>query len=199
MTTLTTSAHYFTTKGPDNTLDTLKLARARMDELNIPVALVATTNGDAGVKALDVFRGRKLICVSHVTGFASPDTQELTPENRAVIEAAGVPILTAAHAFSGVDRAIRGKFSTMEPIELMANTLRLFCEGMKVSVEIALMAADAGLIRTDTPVICVAGTSHGSDTAVILKPSNAHTIFDLKIIEIVCMPSPLHPAIHLEK
>lgn len=199
MTTLTASTHYFTTKGPDNTLETLKLARARMDELNIPVALVATTNGDAGVKAVDVFHGRRLICVSHVTGFLGPDTQELTPENRAVIEAARVPILTAAHAFSGVDRAIRGKFSTMEPVELMANTLRLFCEGMKVSVEIALMTADAGLIRTDTPVICVAGTSHGADTAVILKPSNAHTIFDLKIIEIVCMPSPLHPAINTAK
>jgi hypothetical protein len=70
----------------------------------------------------------------------------------------------------------------------MAYALRIFGEGMKVACEIALMAADAGLVRTDEEVIAIAGTGRGADTAVVLVPANAHTFFDLRILEILCKP-----------
>ena len=76
----------------------------------------------------------------------------------------------------------------------MAFTLRTFCEGIKVAAEMSLMAADAGLVRTDEPVIAVAGTGGGADTAAILKPSNAQTFFDLRFLELICMPAPAHPS-----
>jgi hypothetical protein len=195
MSFISSNTHYFSVTGPDNTLQTMLLARARMDQLGISTVVVATTDGSAGVKALSAFAELNLVCVSHVQGFKGPDMQELTPENRSVIQAAGVPIVTAAHAFSGINRAIRGKFATYEPTELMASTLRIFGEGMKVAVEITLMAADAGAIRVDAPIAAIAGSGHGSDTAVILQPTCSHTFFDLKVVEIICMPSPLHPGI----
>jgi hypothetical protein len=108
--------------------------------------------------------------------------------------AAGVKILTAQHAFGGVGRAVRKKLGTYEVDEIMAFTLRTFCQGIKVAAEICLMAADAGLVRTDEPVIAIAGTGSGADTAAVLKPSNAQTFFDLRFLEIVCMPSPGHPS-----
>ncbi len=195
MPSIPSATHYFPVTGPDNTLETMQLTRARMEQLGISTVVVATTDGAAGAKAVSEFSGLNLVCVSHVQGFKGPDVQELIAENRAVIHAAGVPIVTAAHAFSGVNRAIRGKFATFEPTEIMASTLRIFGEGMKVAVEIALMAADAGTIRVDAPIASIAGTGHGSDTAVILLPTYSHTFFDLKVVEIICMPSPLHPAI----
>jgi hypothetical protein len=67
-------------------------------------------------------------------------------------------------------------------------TLRIFGEGTKVACEIALMAADAGLVRTDEPVIAVAGTGRGADTALVLRPANAQTSFDMRIMEILCKP-----------
>jgi hypothetical protein len=70
----------------------------------------------------------------------------------------------------------------------MAYTLRIFGEGTKVACEIALMAADAGLVRTDEPVIAVAGTGRGADIALILRPANAQTSFDMRIMEILCKP-----------
>ena len=73
------------------------------------------------------------------------------------------------------------------------HALRTFCQGGKVAAEIALMAADAGLVCTADPVIAIAGTGCGADTAVVLKPANAQTFFDLKFLEIICMPSPGHP------
>jgi hypothetical protein len=56
----------------------------------------------------------------------------------------------------------------------------------------ALMAADAGLVRTDELVLAIAGTGRGADTAVVLKPANAQTFFDLRFLEIICMPAPGH-------
>jgi hypothetical protein len=72
--------------------------------------------------------------------------------------------------------------------EVIANTLRIFGEGMKVVCEIAMMAADSGLVRTDEDVIAIAGSSRGADTAVVMKPANTHSFFDLKIKEILCKP-----------
>jgi hypothetical protein len=184
---------YFTQRGPETTARTLELARARAEQLGIRKVLVATTGGATGVRAAQTLRDLEVIVVSHSTGFPAPDIQELTPENRAAIEAAGARLLTCQHAFGGVGRAVRKKLGTYEIEEIIAFTLRTFCEGIKVAAEMTLMAADAGLVRTDEPLIAIAGTGRGADTAAILKPANAQAFFDLRFLEIICMPSPGHP------
>lgn len=184
---------YFTQTGPANTTRTLELARVRAELLDITKILVATTRGNTGVQAAQALQDLDVIVVSHSTGFREPDTQELTDGNRAIIESAGARILTCQHAFGGVGRAVRKKLGTYEIEEIIAFTLRTFCEGIKVAAEIALMAADAGLVRTDEAVIAIAGTGRGADTAAIIKPTNAQTFFDLRFLEIICMPAPGHP------
>lgn len=193
MSELSATCVYFTQRGSRNTERTLELVKARASALGIRKVLVATTTGATGVKATQELYGLEVIVVTHSTGFREPDTQELTEENRAVIEAAGARILTCQHAFGGVGRAVRKKLGTYEVDEIMAFTLRTFCEGVKVTAEMALMAADAGLVRTDEAVIAMAGAGRGADTAVILKPSNAQTFFDLRFLELICMPAPGHP------
>jgi hypothetical protein len=138
--------------------------------------------------AAPLFKGRNLVVVTHSTGFSRPDHQELGPEMRRKLEAAGAKILTCQHAFGGVGRAVRKKLATYELEEIVAYTLRLFGQGVKVAVEIALMAADAGFISTREPCLSVGGTGQGADTALLLKPSNAQTFFDLRIMEILAKP-----------
>jgi hypothetical protein len=92
-----------------------------------------------------------------------------------------------------VGRAVRKKLGTYETEEIVAFTLRTFGEGIKVIAEICLMAADAGLIRSDEPVIAVAGTGRGADTAAVVRPTHAQTFFDLRFLEILCLPAPGHP------
>jgi hypothetical protein len=186
---------YFDTPGPTNTAPTLEIARQRAAELGIRTILVATTSGATGAQAAQMLtQGLNLIVVTHSTGFGGPDTQELTLENRAAIEATGAAILTCQHAFGGVGRAVRKKLGTYELDEIIAYTLRNFGQGVKVCTEIALMAADAGLVRTDEPCITVAGTGRGADTALVILPTNAQTFFDLRVVEFLCLPSPHHPA-----
>jgi len=193
MTELTTQTLYFAKAGKVNTERTLELARIRAEELGLNTILVATTTGETGVLAVQMLQGFEIIVVTHSTGFIKPDTQELLPENRKIIEASGARILTCQHALGGVNRAVRKKLETYQLDEIIAYTLRLFGQGIKVVAEMAIMAADAGLVRTDTPIMAIAGSGRGADTAVVLLPTNAQTFFDLKFLEIVCRPSPEHP------
>lgn len=180
---------YFESKGEVNTDETLKIAKERADELGIRDVVVASTRGGTGVKAIELFKGYNVVVVPHVTGLREPGQQELTKENMKKIEEGGGKIVIAAHTFSGVNRAIQAKWDTMYPGGIIAQTLRLFGQGMKVVVEIAAMATDAGVIPADKDVLVVAGSGRGADTAVVMKPANSHRLFDTVVKEIIAKPS----------
>jgi hypothetical protein len=179
---------YFTESGSANTKRTLEVAKRRAEVLGIKTIVVASSSGETGVKAVKAFANYKVVVVTHTTGFEAPDAQELTPQNRAkILEREGL-ILTATHAFGGVGRAVRRRFNTYQVDEIIAQTLRVFGQGTKVACEIALMAADAGLIRTDEEVISIGGTASGADTALVVKPSHTHDFFELRVKEVLCKP-----------
>jgi len=179
---------YFHKTGPVNTLRTLEIAGERADELGIRHILVATTRGRTGALAAERFRGKNVVVVTHAAGFAEPGRQELMPFYRKRIESAGARILTCQHAFGGVGRAVRKKLGTYELEEIMAYTLRVFGQGTKVAIEIALMAADAGLVSVNEPCLSIGGTGEGADTVLLLRPSNSQTFFDLLVMEILAKP-----------
>jgi hypothetical protein len=129
-----------------------------------------------------------VIAVSHSAGFDEPDSQLFTEKNQQIVESQGGIVLTTTHAFAGISRAMRIRFKTYVTGDVIASSLRIFGPGMKVACEIAMMAADSGLVRTDENVIAIAGTHRGADTAIVLKPVNTHNFFDLKVREILCKP-----------
>jgi hypothetical protein len=177
--------------GEENTKQTLSLAKARADALGIKTVVVASTVGGTAVKAVDVFKGYKVVVVTHTSGFREANTQEFTEENRKAVEKKGGIILTTTHAMGGIHRALS---NTMPPPpssaigDVVANTLRMFGQGMKVACEIAAMAADAGLVRTDEEIVSIGGTGRGADTAVIMQADYVHRFFNIKVKEIICKP-----------
>ena len=179
---------YFERPGRENTEETLRIAKQRADEVGIKTVLVASTGGDTAVKAIEAFKGLRVIAVSHSAGFREPNAQEFTEENSKIFESKGGTILTTTHTFAGISRAVRQEFNTHVIGDIVANTLRILGHGMKVACEIAMMAADSGLVRTDEDVICIAGTGRGADTAVLLTPVNSQDFFALKVKEILCKP-----------
>lgn len=179
---------YFEEPGIENTNETLKHAYRRAEELGIKDVVVASTTGETGAKACRVFKGFNIVVVRHHTGFRQPGIQEMKKEFEEEIIKMGGKILTASHAFSGVERGIRNKLGVAGMLAIIAETLRLFGEGVKVCVEITIMAADAGLIPVDREVIAIAGTSRGADTALVIKPSHSNKFFDLTIKEIIAKP-----------
>jgi hypothetical protein len=177
--------------GVENTGKTLALAKARAKALGIKTIVVASTVGGTAVKAINIFKGLKVIVVTHVAGFREANTQEFTEENRKIVESKGGIILTTAHAFGGIHRALSASTPPAPSSaigDIVAMTLRMFGQGMKVACEIAAMAADAGLVRTDEEIIAIGGTGRGADTALVLQPECTHRFFNLKVKEIICKP-----------
>jgi hypothetical protein len=181
---------YFIKPGVKNTNAVLEAVSRRAKELSIGKVLIATCSGRTAFAALKFLdKNIKIFAVTHVTGYAKPNFQELDEKDRRELESHGVTVLTCQHAFGGVGRGVRNKLSTYQVDEIMAYTLRIFGQGVKVAIELALMAADAGLVRTDEDIISMGGTARGIDTALVIQPANSSFIFDLKVKELICKPA----------
>ena len=179
---------YFERPGKENTETVLKLVKKYAEIRGTENIVVASTTGETGVKAARILRDCNVVVVTHHVGFRQPSMHELLEENRKEILENGARIFTTTHALSGVERAIRKKFETIMPLELVAHTLRLFGEGTKVCIEIAIMAVDAGLIPEGMEIIAIGGTGRGADTALVIKSASASRFFDLEVREVIAKP-----------
>jgi hypothetical protein len=179
---------YFEGRGAAHTDETLRLAKQRADELGIRQIVAASATGETGARAVRLFQGAGVVVVAGVVGFKQKNEVRLREKHRVAIEAGGGKILFAGHAFGMLGRAVRNAFGAMQIDEIIANVLPLFGPGVKVCCEVACMAADAGLVRAGEETIAIGGSEQGVDTAVVLKPSNTHTFFDTRILEIICKP-----------
>jgi hypothetical protein len=173
-------------KGPKNTDTTVQEAVKRAKELGIRYLVVASNSGETAEKFLD--QGLEVVCVTHHTGFAAPGKNEMAPEKRKQLQEKGAQVLTTTHLLAGVDRALRMQFGGLYPAEIIANALRMLGQGVKVCVEIAVMALDAGLVSYGEEIIAVAGSGKGADTACVIVPAHSNDFFKTVVKEIVCMP-----------
>ncbi len=182
-------ATYFAEAGKNNTDTLLELVKRYVEKEDIEDIVVASTTGETGAKASKILKDHNVVVVTHFCGFQEKGKPELHEEHKHEILKNKAKIFTGTHALSSAERAIRKDFGTLQPLELIANVLRLWGEGTKVCVEITLMAADAGLISTDKDIIAIAGTGKGADTALRILPANASRFFELRIKEVIAKPS----------
>lgn len=181
----------FEKPGKHNIDETCRIGIERAKRMEAPI-VAATTEGDAGLRLCQMaqeldFTG-PIVIVTHAYGSRVPGENALKEETREALKAHGVTLVTAAHALSGVERGISTQFKGIYPAEIMAQTLRILSQGIKVVVEIGSMALDAGAIPYGKPIIALGGTGHGLDTAVVMHPAHAGRIFESNIHEVLCMP-----------
>ncbi|MHA1680692.1 MAG: pyruvate kinase alpha/beta domain-containing protein [Promethearchaeota archaeon] len=193
------SVRYFE-KGGNHTKEVLDHVRKILENRqDITDVIVATTRGETGLLACETFDPNKynVVAVTHSDGFGGANKQELKDDNRKKIVDAGGTVLTATHAFSGAETGISKKLAggVVFPVELFARLTRMILgDGVKVCMEIALMAADAGLIPdVEKDIICIAGTGAGADTACIMKPAYSRMMTGLKVKQILCKPEIARP------
>jgi len=189
----TTTATRFPTPGPENTRLAADAAVSRLSALGLKDIVVASNTGVSAKQVLASLGSAgpvNLVVVTHHVGFREPGQDEMSPEVRAELAAAGVKVLTASHLFAGVERAVTKQFGGLSSGGVVSNTLRLFGEGAKVAVEIAVMALDAGLIPYGRDIMSLGGSGRGTDTALIVRPAHSPSFFDTRVVEIVCRPFP---------
>ena len=181
--------NYFSGRSHENSVQALELAKKNARELGIKHVLVASSTGRTGVMAADIFKETniKLVVVSQFAGGIKFDS-----ENRKRLEEKGIIIVKSVQPMYGIDRSLMKVFGGISENYIIAQTLRLLSQGLKVAVEITLMACDSGVIPTDENVIAIGGTKRGADTVAIIKPSYSSMIFDkeygLRVRGIIAKP-----------
>lgn len=187
------SIHYFAKKGDENTEDVLNFAVARALERKITHIVVASSSGKTGLKLAEKTEkeGIKTVVVTYHYGFSKKGEWSMKDNYLEKLKEMDVPVVSGSHALSGVERSVTQKLGGPSRIEAISEALRsLFGQGMKVCVEISIIAADAGAIpcSDDAEIIAIGGSSRGADTAVLLTPSHSNKFFDLHVREIIAMP-----------
>lgn len=185
---------YFESGGRHNTDDALRLSRERAVERGIKNIVLASITGFSAERALDIFKdvGVKLTVVSLRGPSGSPFS--------GFPETTRLRLLKEGHNFC---YATDIKYYFPEDVQ---RALCRFCEGLKVCVEVTLVATDAGFLKPGEEIIALGGTGRlgyerggGLDTAVVMESIgskdflNLETIFGKKeerrkIKEIICKP-----------
>lgn len=182
---------YFDKQGEDYTDELILAVKDKLDVAkNIKYILIASTTGESALKLHNAIDNDDItiINVSHNVGFSGDNESDISDEMIAKLENVGIKTYQGLHAFSGAARGVTNKYGGFSPLDVVADTLRMFSHGVKVSAEISLMAADAGLVPVGEEIMVIGGRAHGVDTAVILTPVNSKNLFNMKIHEIIAMP-----------
>lgn len=179
---------YHERPGIENTEKTLELAFHFAAERGIDHVVVASTTGYVAEMVLSkgLHKGKNVVIVTHNIGFKAEGASEFPEQLRRRLLEEGVKVHTGTMVLRGVGTAIRDLLSYSEQ-EIIANTLRIFGQGVKVCVEIVAMAADAGLIPF-SDCVAIAGTGRGADTALLVKANSSNRLFQIKVREIIVKP-----------
>jgi len=157
---------YYSSPGRENADRTLVLVKKTAEELGIDSVVIASTTGFTAKKAMETFSGTgaKLTFVGTARErFPSDLIEELKKK--------------------GCNVCFSRELSYDYP-DVMKMAYRRFCEGMKVAVEIAMIAAQQGYVSTDEEIVSMGKW----DTAIVVKPSTSNRFEDLQIRELICKP-----------
>jgi hypothetical protein len=189
--------YLFDQPGEQNTPLVAEAVARRLEAGDLDLAIVATSSGRTALEVARAVKNKGRVLA--VTG--APYRREwgmrwpaLEEQNRRELEQLGVTILErAAYVFH--DSILEGSnWQDAFPERLMKATLYTLGQGLKVAVEVALMAVSSGLIEPYQDVIAVGGTSRGADTAVALRATYPALVFSedkakrLEIREVLAMP-----------
>ena len=183
---------YFDSPGAKNTDQVIDVVSERVRKGGPKHVVVASGTGDTAKKLLSRLEGTgaKVAVVTYHCGADKEGENTMSPKAEKELVDQGAKIVRASHALSGIERSFTKKLGGPSRVETVAEALRsLFGQGMKVCVEVTVMAADNGAIPCgDLEVIAVAGTDSGADTACIVRPAHANAFFKLEVREILAIP-----------
>jgi len=195
----------------DHSDEVLDLVKQWAKGKGIRRIVVASSTGKSALKAARSLRGNgiELIVVSDRAGVSfKPDelykewaeklraekVQEYRsglfwrPEVVEQIKSLGVDkILIATELFRGMNAPGGTNVNS-----IVAEVLYKISIGIKVCVEIAIMACDAGYVEPGVDAIAVAGSGTGLDSAIVISAAHSDEMFDkekgFKIREVICKP-----------
>ena len=157
---------YYEVPGRENIDKTLELVKKRAIELGIKNVVVASTRGFTAERCFNAFKETDVTLTMVGIGrdsFPQSLSGKLEEEGHNVI-------------FS--------RETSYDYPDLVKAAYRRFSEGVKVAVEIAMIAVQKGLVPAEEEVISIGKW----DTALVIKPATSDRFSDLAIRELICKP-----------
>ncbi len=220
----------FERPGPSNTDETIEIVKKVSSEYRYLV--VASITGDCAIRAAERIRNTNVICVTCPQGMGwevdhmisgpfedIPELQkirddwkesglsrvpmQITEMNRERLKSLKVPIIQGTIPFFGPSFSMRLHLQHVTSLDILAKTLELISTGTLVCLECVLMAVDAGVIPEQVPVLAIAGTERGLDTAWVIKSCASANLFHPskggRFIELLAKPGySYQPAMDIE-
>ena len=183
---------YFDRPGKHNTEELIQHVSESIGRTGIDTVVIASSSGETAMRAIECWSDQctNIVVVTSHAGFTDEGMLEMDSETEQKIRKAGATVVRASHVLSGLERSFTRKFQGVSRSEVVSETLRtLFGQGMKVCIEISIMAADSGaIVCGESEIIAVGGTGEGADTACVVRPSHANNFFKFEVREILAKP-----------
>jgi hypothetical protein len=194
---------YFSKPGPQNSEALIEAVKERITELRIRFVVVASDSGSTALQIAEALSGMavKVVCVTAYAGVRLAWPQwgkwpSITGDIRRKLEGLGVKIVEETPwIFKGVTFDAQFLKRSAPSWIIHEFVCRTMGYGFKTSLEVALIAAEAGAVPIDEEVVAIAGTGWlggGADCAIIVRPSVVPKTTDvetgLELREIIAIP-----------
>ncbi len=157
---------YYSLPGRENLEVTLESTKKAAEELGLEDAVIASTTGFTAKRAFEVLKGTGIKLT-----FVGTTRERFPSALVAELKEKGCNICFSSEV----------KYEYPDPVKI---AYRRLCQGMKVAVEIAMIAAQEGCVSTEKDIVSIGKW----DTAIIVKPAVSTKFEELMIRELICKP-----------
>jgi hypothetical protein len=188
---------YFPDYGEQNTPAVIDCVSRRLDEGDISTVVVASSTGKTALAFAEALGGRaglRLIAVGNPPGSAF---DRITPQNRQALQAKGVVVVDyAPYACASLNSdSHKNLYGALDLLAVAADLWRMMGgQGLKVAMEVGMMATNVAVLAAGEKVIAVGGTGTGADTAIVMKTAYSVDLFSEDptrrpdLLEFLCTP-----------
>ncbi|HEX9115667.1 MAG TPA: hypothetical protein VGA61_06330 [Anaerolineae bacterium] len=180
--TIRSFPHY----GPENSSEVIEAVAERLQEKDLNAVIVGSSTGEMALRIaqrVHDFEPRiRVIAVCDPPWAIGkiPKAGRISPDNKAKLAELGGEVVDtvpyASRAYS--TGASNNVYDALDLMVVVFDAFRMVGgNGLKVAIEVALMATNAGAVPPGQEVIAVAGTGNGLDTAVVMKTAYSIDIF----------------------
>jgi len=189
--------YYFAQPGEEDTDLVVEAVSRRLEAGDVNTVIVASNSGITAAKFGRALKGKaRVVCVTEAPSRREWGNPWPTLEDGYRRELAGPGVEIIENAPFVFHNAVldESKWDVLPPEELVRETLYSFGQGLKVAVEVALMAVASGRVEPYQDVIGVGGTGKGADTAIVVRATYPTSMFAkdpskrLEVREIIAMP-----------
>jgi len=197
MNSFTAPTTYFLREGRDNLQECLKVSFQAALQQGIDKIIIFTAYGDGIKIALEDFCSTaeyqhiKLVAVTFPCGKSFTDPQDepllvrIADDVMEMMARHGVPLVRAHLPFDPIEPGAALKTTVGRGLNLLGETLNMFCGSMSLCVQSVALACDAGYVETGDHVIALT-----SDTSILATAAVTRKMLSKLVVrEIICKPA----------